>query len=229
MRYASRIIEGYFQTEHRILGRVEYNVSGHRLDIRIPYFAPDVHVPSDDDLLGLNDVLAALAQQQDPLAQVRVTLHRVRQPTLDAKMLATLIGRNVPREGAQRVLRSLPSLLPTVRPDAPLAMHPGTLPAYLVGWHVYIKGPLDKKTNMSVKFKAVGGTVSRGDARRGVVADHGRCVQIMRPKGPMCVRVTLFSKRWVDLDEWRDAIASSRNRHVGQDVRPLALELPGND
>lgn len=222
IRYASRLIEGYFVTPHRILGRVEYNVVGSRIDIRIPYFAPDASVPSDDDVIGLNHVLTALAQQQDPSAAVVIHLHRVRQPQLDAKMLACLIARNIPREGERKVLKSLPTLLPTVRPDAPLDVaRSGVLPAYVVGWHVYVKGPLNRSDNTSVKFKASGGTISRGmSTKSGIMVDHGRCVQVVRPKGPFCVRVTLFTKRWDEATEWRDQVGL-KSRFAGTDVRLL--------
>jgi len=203
--HANKLLEAAINSQNRVLGRPTYSVYGQRVVIRAPFFAPDAHVPSDEEAYSLGQALKKLFSGRsfqllgdlDPIqavgsgieAEVQLKLHRVKQPQLDAQMLAEIIGRNVLNLGVQRVLNDVKNWLPTIRPEV-LLENQTALPGHITGFRVDVRGIFPGNA-MASKHSTAFGTFSQ---RPGTVRDFALKV-FTSSYGTFGVKVTLQMKR----------------------------------
>lgn len=214
LEHLTRILEGALVTPTRLIGRPTYSVQGRKIVVTAPYYAgADANVPTPQQSVSLQRALQKtvdLAGAQGTAVQLR--LHRVRQPQLDAKILAELVGRNVAQFGPTRTLGEIRRWVPAVRPeaaassstavastssseDAVIRPKHALLPAYITGYSVTVKGIFagDPK---AVKHVAAWGSYAE---RPGSLRDFA-LTRFRGPSGVCSVKVVLQIQRTVPTD-----------------------------
>ena len=213
MNHLNKVLEGTINTTTRLLGRPTYAVHGRRLVVKAPFYAGnDAGVPTVVQAVSLQRALQKTIEQAGAKGTtIQLKLHRVRQPQLDAKILADLIARNVSMYGASRVIGAVRSWIPAVRPEATGSLTASTssvpkhalLPGYITGFCVTVKG-IGTGDPMAQKDTVAWGSYAE---RPGSLRDFA-LTRFRGPNGACSVKVVLQMARAVDSDVPRLAVPS---------------------